>query len=155
MRSQATICLLPYNPTQYWPWFPVEAGLKALIGAARCTVIQPETGSAQGQLSATTSAWVLHPITRKEHFLEVDMDNVQVTLDGKALALGNREAAVYMTALLKAEGEWAGPSKIEELCPGFQGARPDRIKKKLPDPIKPFVKTKKGNGSRLLFSRHS
>ena len=143
-RALATTCLLPYNPTQYWPWFSVEAGLKALLGPARGSATQPKAPSDEVPPSDDDDELT-------KHHLVVDVEHETATLDGTVHVLKSQDCARYLKAILDANGDWVGPRELTEH--GLVNPRPDRLHKRLPKEIRILVEIKPSTGSRIPLAR--
>jgi hypothetical protein len=144
MRTHATTCLLPYNPTQYWPWFPVEAGLNALLGAARGPVTQPEAPLDEVPPSDADDE-------QTKHHLVVDVEHDAATLDDVVFPLKSQDCARYLKALLDAKGDWVGPRELTKHR--LVKPRPDRLHKRLPKEIRDLVEIEPSKGSRIPLAR--
>jgi hypothetical protein len=85
--------------------------------------------------------------------LVIDLKKCQAILDRTVYPLDNPLCAEFLDALVAAKGDWLGPSNLEESHPNLAGARPDRLKKKLPDAIRNLVETKPAKGSRIALEK--
>lgn len=131
--------LLPYNRIDYWPWFRIEAGLTRLLAVA---------GAVKKNLTFV-AAWDSKHV---KHMLAVDVENQQAILDGSPLRLKNRQAAIFVKALVDANGKPVTPKSICCSYRGFAGARPERIKRDLPSGIRDLIEAEPGIGSWLRSS---
>jgi hypothetical protein len=117
--------LLPYPDERFENWIQIEAGLEQLR-----TKSQPAV-----------------------HNLEIRLEPPSAILDGTPYSLANRDSAIYLKALLDANGNRITVAEIAAKCPEFKGARPHRILKKLPEPIAILVEVVPGRGSQIRLSR--
>jgi hypothetical protein len=116
-RAPAIICLLPYNPTQYWPWFRVEAGLRALLGPAKSPSTQPEAASAEDQSSATPTGEPPKHGPAAEEQVRWDSDLRQLWVGNKCIRAYRKHPAPSQTAILNAfqAADWS--RKVESPIP--------------------------------------
>ncbi|HEX3659752.1 MAG TPA: hypothetical protein VHV55_28460 [Pirellulales bacterium] len=87
------------------------------------------------------------------HVAHEDPPPPYVVFDGTHYPLRDRKSGAYLQALLAAQGDWLGASDIRRLYPEFEGGRPDRIRNRLPAPIRQLVETEPSKGSRIRLTR--
>ena len=81
--------------------------------------------------------------------LRADNDRQSVYLDDKPFPIEDPVAFYFVVALIAAKGEWRTLSDIVKTCPACQGARVNRLKKKLPFSIRQLVESDRSRGSRI------
>ena len=81
--------------------------------------------------------------------LTVDVEKQIAFYDGDPFKLDTQEIACYLAALVAAHGDWLGPNELAEAYPLLKGARPDRLKPKVPWPIQGLIEMEAGKGSRI------
>jgi hypothetical protein len=73
-----------------------------------------------------------------------------ITLEGTPYGVTDEEA-VFVDVLLNKLGEWVDPAAFEEESL-LKGGRRDRIKKRLPKPIRDLIEGKRGGGYRMRLA---
>jgi hypothetical protein len=85
--------------------------------------------------------------------LVVDVQKRIAHYDGEVINLDKMEVACYVAALVDAKGDWQGPADITERYPAYANARADRLKKRVPHPIRDLIETQGAKGSRIRLDR--
>ena len=123
--DQACPVYLPYSDSEFPTWFRIESGLVKL------------------QLQA--------PPPQVDPRLQVILDDPpRAILDGIPYPV-SRTAAIFLKALLDANGAWVWTQEITSTFPEYEGSRVQRVKESLPPTIAALVESSPGKGSRLVL----
>src|SRR5262249_25479242 len=84
--------------------------------------------------------------------LTVDVKRLIVTLDGQTYDVPSAQALRWLKVLCDHPGEWIASNELKTYDTDLDGARPDRLKKKLPAPVQSLIDSDTGKGSRLRLA---
>lgn len=93
------------------------------------------------------------PPPGRQPVIEVDLDTLNVWLDGIPFPVKERQAC-FVQAVLSAQGGWISSGEIAKLgrAGAIIGRRPDRVFRGLPGLIKDRIEAKGGKGYRLRMA---
>jgi hypothetical protein len=77
-----------------------------------------------------------------------DVDGRSVTIDGRPYPV-EPDGAALVDALLRARGEWRNGEHLCKTVPLLEGARPWRVRKRLPADVQKLIEAKRASGHRL------
>ncbi len=153
---------LPYLDREYVMWHRVEAALVrrlAELGFAtsygRVVASGEESPpSARGGTSDRAAdenqpGVATCPGGRMELRLRVDIQQRIAYLDGALVNLERDDVAKFVAALVQAKGDWISSAQFETRCPELECCRLDRLKNKIPEPIRSLIETRGAKGSRI------
>jgi hypothetical protein len=81
--------------------------------------------------------------------LTVSLEKRIVTLDGQSFDVSSGQALRWLKVLIEHAREWISSADLQGLDKELAGARPDRLKKYLPDSVQELIDSEPGKGSRL------
>lgn len=90
--------------------------------------------------------------TPKSHCLTVKVECRTVTLDGETFDVKSAMAVRWLKVLSDHPGEWLSADELKRFDRELDGARPDRLKKYVPDPVLRLIDSETGKGSRLRLA---
>src|SRR5207302_10860448 len=86
--------------------------------------------------------------TNHQPRLVIDIDHEIAILDGTPFPVG-RSGALFLDALHKAGGLWRSSTELGRTISELEGTRFDRLRDKLPRPLKALIDADKGKGYRI------
>lgn len=150
-----SINTFPHIPLADPIWIQVEAGLKQLVAAlprgeqvaiGPGVSLQPIVPPEQPSTAIGTASSV---DTNKQCRIRVDVESRIVYLDAQPIAVPDRESALFVQALVTANGDWIGPKELSKHDALLAELRPGRLRKKLDDRIANLVEISPAKGSRI------
>jgi hypothetical protein len=133
--------VVPLKPT-------VQPELLRLAGSARVLRGLLETAPAAALALPKHSSAVLARAAPPPPRLSADVPGGTITLDGNSHYVSPAEAA-FVRALIAAEGHWRSSRELGDDDAELVGVRVDRVRNKLPEPVRVLVEVRSGAGYRL------
>lgn len=90
------------------------------------------------------------PTTPAER-LVVDLERGTVTLDGQTFDVNSNQALRWVRVLADLDGQWVSAPELTNHDEELEGARPDRLRRHLPEPVLALIDTHRSRGSRLVL----
>src|SRR5262249_43607132 len=79
--------------------------------------------------------------------LTVSIECRTVTLDDQTFDVPSAQAVRWLKVLSDHPGEWIAAPELKKYDPNLEGARTDRLKTQLPDPVQALIDSETGKGS--------
>ncbi|HET6573040.1 MAG TPA: hypothetical protein VFG68_05515 [Fimbriiglobus sp.] len=84
--------------------------------------------------------------------LSIDLDRLTVTLDGVTCDVRSILALRWLRVLADRPGVWVSGRELAHYDAQLDGALTSRLKKKLPECVRPLIRSESGRGSKLDLS---
>jgi hypothetical protein len=94
----------------------------------------------------------LQPALAETPRLTANVERGTVTLDGQTFDVDSAQAVRWLKVLCDHPRDWIASPDLKRFDPDLDGARTDRLKKSLPEPVQSLIDSETGKGSRLRLA---